>query len=710
MNVKEKIMMFLKSLRSRAGAWDFQFILNIVIIILINAAGAAISLRIDLTANDTYSLSEKSREAVSQLDENLKIKVFFSGDLPAEHEAVSRYLKDLLKEYDYYGNEYFSYEIVEGEDLETKASAYGIKPVTSRELADDQVKIRNVYMGLVIQHADLIEKIDALTSSEGLEYEITSRIEKMSGKISGLLKLKEPLGLTLYLDPALMNLPIQGIDKLELAVRHAVDSSNRRNYGKIAFSLVNPSTLEKPDDLVSLYGISRLKWNGGRERGGRVVKKGQTVLGLVLQGNDRFRKIDIDVVPTIFGSNVVSGLENLEEKINRAVSDIISVSTRVAYVTGHGVPDISDKRTGGGAGLYGELLSDMYEVVPVDLASGDIPGDIRVMIINGPESPFSEEEKYRIDQFLMEGKSLLYFANSFKEINPRNMYSQQQPVVIPLNTGLDELLAHYGVKINKDIVLDKNCTKVNLGDMIKDYPLMPMIVKEGLNRDSIITRYINSALMIKASSVEVDDKAGEKGLKSYSLISTSDDSWLMKGRVNFNPFTMIPPAEGELSSYSVALYAEGKLESFYKNRPLEEIKGKGAKDAFISSKKLDSTVGSGKSRIIAVGSSEMTTSGFVSHARKILAGTNRGSSSSNDILLHSMVDYLAGNFYVPQMKGKSLENNPLIKTADHTRFMLKVINMVMVPLFVVLSGLLIWRRRIARKKHIEILFSGESIK
>ena len=142
----------------------------------------------------------------------------------------------------------------------SKASAYGIKPVTSRELADDQVKIRNVYMGLVIQHADLIEKIDALTSSEGLEYEITSRIEKMSGKISGLLKLKEPLGLTLYLDPALMNLPIQGIDKLELAVRHAVDSSNRRNYGKIAFSLVNPSTLEKPDDLVSLYGISRLKW------------------------------------------------------------------------------------------------------------------------------------------------------------------------------------------------------------------------------------------------------------------------------------------------------------------------------------------------------------------------------------------------------------------------------------------------------------------
>jgi hypothetical protein len=50
--------------------------------------------------------------------------------------------------------------------------------VQSREFANDQVKVRNVYMGVVIQHADLVEKIDALSTTVGLEYEITSASQR----------------------------------------------------------------------------------------------------------------------------------------------------------------------------------------------------------------------------------------------------------------------------------------------------------------------------------------------------------------------------------------------------------------------------------------------------------------------------------------------------------------------------------------------------
>jgi ABC-type uncharacterized transport system involved in gliding motility auxiliary subunit len=84
MAFKEKIAQFKNSFvnNMKSGEKNFQFFLNITIIILLNIAAAAFTLRIDLTRSDTYSLSDRSKEIVSELDEKLKIKVFFSHDLP----------------------------------------------------------------------------------------------------------------------------------------------------------------------------------------------------------------------------------------------------------------------------------------------------------------------------------------------------------------------------------------------------------------------------------------------------------------------------------------------------------------------------------------------------------------------------------------------------------------------------------------------------
>jgi hypothetical protein len=123
--------------------------------------------------------------------------------------AVQRYLNDILEEYDFYGNKYFSYEIVPEDQLKSQATDYGINPVVSTEFVNDQQKKRNVYMAVVIQHADLTETIDALATTVGIEYEITSRIEKMTAKVDLLRNMKDNLMLTLYLDPRVYKLGIE---------------------------------------------------------------------------------------------------------------------------------------------------------------------------------------------------------------------------------------------------------------------------------------------------------------------------------------------------------------------------------------------------------------------------------------------------------------------------------------------------------------------
>ncbi len=683
---------------------DFQTAIFIVLIILVNIAGSTLNLRFDLTRNESYSLSDKSKEVVSELKEKLKVRVLFSGDLPAEHAAVYRYLKDLLEEYDYYGNRYFSYELVDPEDLEKQASSFGIQPVSSREFVDDQVKIRRTYMGVVIQHADLIEKLDMVVSPDGLEYKMTSLIEKMTGKIDGLLGLKEPVKLTLYLDSNLGSLPIDGIDKVQDIVKEAVQKSNLRNNGKIVMDVADPSVSGDTSSVSELYGIQKLRWGNGKTPSGKRIKAGEGILGIVIRSGDRFKTIELSLAPTLFGNYAITGLRGLEDSINEQVGALLTRSQKVGYVTAANTVNLADDRSGEGGGLFEKLLSDMYEIESIDL-SADIPDDLSCIIVNGPKSSFTDEQLYRIDQFLMKGKGGLFFIDSFNEIQAggQNPFGQQ-PVVLPVNTGVEKLLSSYGVTVKKNVVLDKSCSKVNLGSMIKDYPVVPVILRSGLSRDSLITRHLNSALFVKAAELELDnDLLRQKGAKATELVNSSEESWIMQGRINFNPHFMDMNRKDDLRSYPLSALVTGRFDSFYRGKPLP-VKAD-EKGQIKTVKRLDSTIESSETKIIVTGTSEITRSGIMMYARKILSGGRGGSHNSNDHLLHSMVDYLAGNHYVPEMMSKSLEYNPLEKTEDSTRFILKAINIGGVPFFVILAGIIVWRARVSRKKRIQAAFS-----
>ena len=702
MNIKEIFAKFKKKSTETFNLKDkdFLLILYIVIIILVNAVGSTLSSRIDLTKNDTYSLSDKSKEIVSNLNENLKIKVLFSKDLPPQHTAVQRYLMDLLQEYSFHGNKYFTYELVGGKELEKEAQDFGINPVQSQELASDQVKIRRTYMGLVFQYSDLIEKINAVSSPVGLEYTITSLIQKMSSKETGLLSLKEnkkSLKLKLFLDSNLKNLPIDGINKLEENVKKASEASKEKNYGVVQFHAIDPSVENKTDEVSKAYGLQKIKWQANRTKSGKVIPAGEGVMGIVLEGEKKFEVINIGVAPSLFGNYVITGIDKFEEKINDAVARVISSNPKVGYIVGHGEADLNDERKPQSAAVIKKLLEDIYSIKAIDLTKEEIPEDFETIIINGPDKEFKEYEKYKIDQFLMKGKSALFFINSFKEMQmpgQRNMFQQQQPMVLPINTGLNILLKHYGVTVNKDIVLDKNAPKLPIGgQMLKEIYFLPLITKNGLSEDSVITKYLQGLAFIKGSSIVVDEKKLKKLKVEYeNLVSSSEESWLMKGRVNFNPI-MIPMGKpDEMKSHNLAVTLKGKFESFYKGKEIPEVEGEAVKgsERIKTSVKLDGTVKEGDTKIVVIGSSEIATSGFVMNSSRILEKTGRKSNvNSNGLFIRNIIDYLNGNEHIPEMKSKSLNFNPLEKTSDTERLVYKSINIAGVPIFIILIGLFI---------------------
>jgi ABC-2 type transport system permease protein len=696
-----------------------QLVLYIVIIVLINLVSITLNVRCDLTRNHTFSLSHRSRDIVSNLKENLKIKVLFSRDLPAQHNSIYRYLKDLLEEYDYYGNEYFSYEIVDGKDLEKQANDYGIRPVQSQEFENDQVKVRRTYMALVIQQSDIVEKIEAITEPIGLEYTVTTLIEKMSGKIDGLLRLKQPVQVLFFMDGALRNLPIDGIESLRDKVRDAVDKCNAANYDKLRLQVLDPSVDKNAGISAELYGVTRLNWKAGLDRTGKAIPAGEAYLGIVLKNQNRSERIELSVAPTFMGKNVITGIDKLQDRINNAVGNLVSSNPRIGYITGHGEVDLNDQQSPQGGAVLKQVLSDVYEIKDVNLERDEIPADLGLIIINGPRKQFTEQELFKIDQFLMKGKGAIFFLDSFNEINMGQQQNPfgRQPIVLPINTGLDPLLKSYGITVNKNIVLDTSCAKAPVGGAVKEIYYVPIIRKSGFNKDISITKYLKGAAFIKVSSVDADaGKAKALKLTREDLVSSSDESWQMTGQINFNPFMLMPPEKkDDMRKYTLAVLLSGKFESYFKGRdiPKEEDPKKAQEKKDISVGKTDTTVPSGTTQVIVVGSSEITRSGFLMNSKRIMSsalsqGDEQDKVFSNGFLIHSMADYLLGNSYIPEMSSKSLDYNPLDKTADSTKIIMKALNIGGVPILVVLAGFFIWKQRLRRKKKIRDLFSREA--
>ena len=94
------------------------------------------------------------------------------------------------------------------------------------------------------------------------------------------------------------------------------------------------------------------------------------------------------------------------------------------------------------------LISQHYTLKPINLASQAIPNNLKSIVIARPTQPFSDYELFQIDQFLMKGKNLILILDRFQEVRPDSQQntglSGQQPVFVPLDTGLEKLLSHYG--------------------------------------------------------------------------------------------------------------------------------------------------------------------------------------------------------------------------------------------------------------------------
>ena len=702
----------------------FKFILYLVVIVLVNFAGITLFFRADLTKDQIYSLSPASIDVAATLSEPLSIKVFFSKNLPAPHNNTERYLKDLLEEYSAKGGKYFNYTFYdvtpeEGslthktDENRNMAKDYGIQPIQIRIMESDELKFKNAYMGLVIIHGDLIEKIQAITSTNGLEYQLTTAIQKMNNKVSALLRLDKKVNVNMYLSSSLNDIaPLIGLDQLPMlgkAVADTIEKLNNKSLGILEFKAIDISDKKKLDAIGKKYDLMALSWPAIPEK---KIMAGSGAAGLVIEFKGKTTTLPLISameLPIIGTTYQMADPNALEEELNAIVEKLIGINKNIGFLSDHGthslMPDrmaMMQGRPGGGMQAFNTLLSSRYSIKPITLKDGSIPDGLNCLIIARPTEKFSDYELFQIDQALMKGTNIAFISDSFNEIMPQQGGMGMPPRYEPIDTGLDKLLTHYGVNIKKAYVLDKQSYKhqapKNMGGGEQNIYFAPMLKEKSINNTPQFMDNIKGLIAMQISPLELVQKNIDKDKVGVTkLLSSSDESWLMEGMINLNPMFITPPEEkDQMQSYDLAYLISGTFTSYFKGKTIPEknmgekniteektkFEGLAAKHTFIETSK--------PSKLFVLACSQMLQDNMLDPEGR----------STNATFVLNIIDHLNGEDKIARLRSKQQTLNPIAQTSPFDRSLIKAFNIIVLPILVILFGLLVLAKRTSRKKKI----------
>ncbi len=249
------------------------------------------------------------------------------------------------------------------------------------------------------------------------------------------------------------------------------------------------------------------------------------------------------------------------QKIKRQHQELI------AFTYGHG--ELAQLQT---ASIEKDL-KDAYAINRINLDSFiQVPKDIRLLIIAKPTQKFSEITLFKLDQYVMNGGNIMFLIDplnvSLDSINQNKYY-----IPPPYELGLDPLLFKYGARINPNLVLDLQCTRIPMvvgmqGDKVQT-ELFPWYYHPLLSSmsDHPITKGLDRIQLEFPSSVDTIQTSSN--VKKTILLKSSAHSriQLTPVRLNFSILhEQLDPTLFNKGPQNFAVMLEGSFQSLYQNR------------------------------------------------------------------------------------------------------------------------------------------------
>jgi ABC-2 type transport system permease protein len=601
-------------------------------------------LRLDLTADQEYSISDVTRRTLGNLEEPLTIEGYFSERTHPLLAPLIPQIRDVVAEYEVYGKGKvrvtFSDPTSDAELEQRVNEEYGIRSVPFRVADTHEQAVVNSYFTLLIRYGDKYETLSfedlievqpeadqVNVRLQNLEYDLTRAVKKVTSEFqsfAGLLsKLPEGSKLTAYISPA--TLPPEDAATLE-TLRTVGKQISDKSGGRVTFGESDPtSDPALAEKLAKDYGIQPLAAD--------IFATQRFYLHLVLEAGGQ--AVRIPVRPGMASADLEQALEAAVKRVTPGqlkTVGLVSENPVAPPMNPQIPPQFQPPPPQPDYRAVEQLLGSEYQIQRLDLADGRIPDNLDVLVIAKP-GRLSPAQQYAVDQFLMRGGSVIALAGAYSAKADRGGLT-----VAKNDSSLGELLSTYGVKISDSIVMDPQNASfpipvqerrgpftVQRIQMLA-YPYFADIRSDGMDRTNAALAGIGSLTTPWASPLEVT--ADGQKVKATTLLQTSAGSWLDTDGQIEPDFDKYPQTGfgvmGDSARRVVAVALQGAFSSHFAGKPAPE----GTEGPVLESAPADT-------RLVIVGTSELASDLMVQVSQQPGGEMHRGDLQ----LLQNLVDW-----------------------------------------------------------------------
>ena len=388
-----------------------------------------------------------------------------------------------------------------------------------------------------------------------------------------------------------------GFKKLRKETKEMLDEF--RAYSKfIDYEFINPAESPDPAERQETY---KILWQSGLDYMDVNVetKNGRELIHIWPWSIVSYREMEmpVNLMKARPGQSMETVLNNsaqdLEYQLINAIREITVQNRKtVAFVDGHGelgdleVYDIANSL----AKKYLIKRATLNEQVSA-LTKRDLDRDSNIVIkpafdaiiLAKPTKPFSEKDKFLIDQYIMYGGKVLWLLDPVSA-SMDSLQSAESTMGLANNLNLDDQLFKYGLRLNRNLLLAYPCAQIglvtgqgaNLQSVLLPWYYFPLL---GPASEHPIVSNVDAVKADFVSSLEPTTSAPE--VQKIPLLKTSDYTKVSSAPVYISleiisQFANIRNEQDARQFFpqrgvATAFLLQGTFTSLYDNRMPEDI-------------------------------------------------------------------------------------------------------------------------------------------
>ncbi len=487
-----------------------------------------------------------------------------------------------------------------------------------------------------------------------------------------------------------------GFKKMRTAVAELIAEFNIYSAYSIDFEYINPTLSKDKKVRYALYksllesGLTPIETHEKSDEGKTSQKmvfpglvmtyKGQSMGVNLLKNDPRFAAES--------EQNINNSIQSLEYELTNAIQKLSKKEKpKIAFVEGHG--ELSEYQVMD----MSRILSEYYNV-----QRGRINGQpgildaFQAIVIARPTKPFSEQDKFVLDQYIMQGGKVLWLMET-TTVNLDSLFINSETLALAHSVNLEDQLFKYGVRINPNLLLDAQSSPIALSvagsdgqpklQLFNNWMYFPVIATDNMHP---ISKYLN---YIKTEFIGTLDTVGENpNVKKTILLKSTKNTKVesvpirielasLRHKKNERDFTS--------GKKNIAVLLEGKFPSLFKNRPAYKY--------FPGNPNLKKRDESVDTKMIIVGDGDIIKNEVGKEGKPYPVGfdkfTKRTFNGNKELILNA-VNYLCDDGGLMTIRSRELKMRLLDRAKIKAeRTTVQITNVLIPIIIVVLIGLII---------------------